>query len=82
MLSHDLEDLITVIDGRRSVLTEVQAAPQSLQRYIADCFSKLLLDEAFDEALPGHLPPDAASQARLGLLLQTLTDLSNLVDPV
>lgn len=79
MMSHDLEDLIAVIDGRNNLLAEMSAAPSSLQAYIAARFSALLADDRFDEALPGHLPPDYAGQARLGQLLQKLTALSQLL---
>jgi len=37
---------------------------------------KLLATDAFSDALPGYLLPDAASQARIGLILKRLQALA------
>ena len=34
--SHDLEDFVTVIDGREMIVTEVNAAPPELRRCVID----------------------------------------------
>ena len=62
--SHDLEDLLTVIDGRPAIVAEVAAA-EEVRSYIAQEFRELLAIPQFIDALPGYLLPDAASQARL-----------------
>jgi len=72
MASHDLEDIIAVIDGRDALIDEVRAASPELRTYLATAFVGLLETPAFIDALPGHLQGDAASQARLPLLLQRL----------
>ena len=77
--SHDLEDLIAVIDGRASLLDEVQHAPKELRAYIADAIHKLIGRQEFVDALPGYLLPDLASQARLGKFLATLRTITELV---
>ena len=76
--SRDLEDFISVIDGRPSLLDELLAAPDDLRVYIATEVKILLQKARFVDALPGHLPPDAISQSRIGLLLARLSDLSRL----
>lgn len=76
--SHDLEDIVAVIDGRPSLLNEVLNAPAELKVYLADELQKLLGKQEFMEALPGYLLPDPASQARLGVLLKTLRKIANL----
>ena len=63
--SHDLEDFITVIDGRENIAAEVDAAPATLRGYVVESVRSLSENPAFQEALPGHLPGDAASQGRL-----------------
>ena len=77
--SHDLEDLIAVIDGRASLLDEVQHAPKELRAYNADAIHKLIGRQEFVDALPGYLLPDPASQARLGKFLATLRTITELV---
>lgn len=63
--SHDLEDFITVIDGRENIVSEVDRAPAALRGYVVASVRKLSDNPAFQEALPGHLPSDSASQRRL-----------------
>ena len=63
--SHDLEDFITVIDGRPSLLQEVGEASPDLRAFLAEAVRGLLSASRFLDALPGHLSADAASQARI-----------------
>jgi len=76
--SHDLEDIIVAIDGRPSLLEELQAAEETLKTYVSRQISALLQEQDFLNALPGHLLPDAGSQARLSFLLQKLHDIAAL----
>jgi len=79
MASHDLEDLIAVIDGRASIVQEVSACVE-LRPYLAREFAKLLENDAFQDALPGHLPGDAASQARAAWILERMMKISAMGD--
>ena len=74
--SHDLEDLITVIDGREKIVEEVAAADPALCAYVTKAMAALVASEDFMEALPGHLPADAASQRRLAGLRRKLTGIA------
>lgn len=76
--SHDLEDIITVVDRRPELLTECAAAPEDLRTYLAGEFRRLQADADFNSALAGHLPGDASSQGRLQRLRDALRTLSNL----
>lgn len=76
--SHDLEDLLAIVDGRATLLDECLASIPELRGYLAEQFSELLKTRAFVEALSGHLPGDAASQARLPDLLDKLKQLAML----
>jgi hypothetical protein len=74
--SHDLEDVLSVVDGRPELLQEVRAARDDLQAYLALELSALLRDSSFIDALPGHLLPDTASQSRIPMLLRRIEDLT------
>lgn len=74
--SHDLEDIISVVDGRPSLPDEVRKENGALRSYIANEIRKLIEKEAFLDLLPGFLLPDTVSQARLGGLLKTLSKLA------
>ena len=79
LASHDLEDLVAVIDGRGELQDECHQSAPELRAYLTDQFTSLLRTPAFVDALPGHLPGDEASQRRFpGLIrrLQTLAGLS------
>jgi hypothetical protein len=74
--SHDLEDFITVVDGRTSLLDEVEAASSELRRFIGEAVGALLSEPRFLDALPGYLLPDEANQARIAPLVEKLRALS------
>ena len=76
LASHDLEDIITVVDGRETLTDEVAAAPDDVRDYLRSELTALLRDDAFVTALPGHLPGDVVSQARLPQLLEALRRLA------
>jgi hypothetical protein len=73
--SHDLEDILTVIDGRVEITKEVSAAGPELSQYLQREFQSLLATRDFLEALPGHLLPDAASQQRAGLVIERIRQI-------
>jgi len=75
-LSHDIEDMIAVVDGRPELVEEVQAAPSDLQACIQDAFSRQLDNTAFMRSIPGHLPADEASQGRLPILIDRIEKLA------
>jgi len=76
--SHDLEDIVTVIDGRAGILDELSVVDTGLREYIVNAVSGLIGAKGFREALSGHLPPDRASQERLPLLWHRLVAISRL----
>jgi len=75
-LSRDLEDIVTVINGRPDIVNEVQETEDRLRQYLSDQLSTLLADRNFMEALPGHLLPDAASQQRLRIVLHRIEQIA------
>ena len=71
-LSHDVEDIMVVVDGRPEIVGEITESQPEVRMYIAFEIQALLEDEDFMEGLPSFLLPDAASQARRPLLEQRL----------
>ena len=74
--SHDLEDLIAVVNGRAELVKEIHAGPDDVRTYIASEIANLLATPAFLDALPGYLLPDQASQARVSILLERLNQIA------
>jgi hypothetical protein len=62
MSSHDLEDVLNVVDGREELVEEMAAAPTELKQAVAGVFVHLLANSDFINALPGLIAePDRAS---------------------
>lgn len=76
--SRDLEDVVAVVDGRPELLAEVRGAETDVRSYIAHELRKLYDTREFQDALPGHLPPDAASQERIGTVLARIEAIVSL----
>ena len=74
--SHDLEDLMAVVDGRAELAEEIQAGSEDVRAYIAAGIRKLLAIPEFLDALPGYLLPDQTSQARVPILLERLKKIA------
>lgn len=71
--SHDLEDILTVVEGRSTLVAEVGAAPVDVRRHIANSVAGLLALPPFTNALPGLLSdPEQEPNvlARLGRISQ------------
>lgn len=72
-MSHDLEDILTVVEGRSTLVAEVGAASDDVRRYIARSVAGLLALPPFANALPGLLSDpdqDARVLARLERIAQ------------
>jgi hypothetical protein len=77
LASHDLEDLVFVLDGRPAIVDEVQAEAAPLREYLRSEIRSLLRTSEFIDALPGFLLPDAASQRRIEIVLRRLQALAS-----
>ena len=73
-LSNDLEDLISVIDGRPTLVREINHANEDLRDYVRSEMQALLNNSDFVDALPGFLPQ--SSQDRLPILMERLQALA------
>lgn len=76
--SHDLEDLMAVVDGRAELVEEIRDGEGNVRACIAAEIRKLLAVREFLDALPGYLLPDQASQARVSILLERLKKIAAL----
>jgi hypothetical protein len=74
-MSRDVEDIVTVLDGRPEIVTEIQTSASELQQYLGGEFAALQSERDFLEALPGHMLPDAVSQQRLRIVLTRMQSI-------
>ncbi len=73
--SHDLEDIINVVDGRPALLNEVQSASGEVRGYLSEQFQALLQHPDFENFLHGNIRgPDG----RVDLVYQRVKALAGL----
>lgn len=53
LASHDLEDILNLVDGREELVDEIAAAEHGVRDYIADQFTALLAHPGFEYAVQG-----------------------------
>lgn len=75
-MSHDLEDIIAVLDGRPEIVAEVEQAATPLTQYLSGEFSAMLSNPNFLESLPGNLLPDVVSQQRIRIVLDRIRQIA------
>lgn len=75
--SHDMEDIITLLDGRPEIVDELRNTPEDVKIFLSKKFGEFLNNRAFLDALPGHLFPDSASQQRVPILMERIRALAN-----
>jgi hypothetical protein len=71
LTSHDLEDVLHVVEGREELAGELAAAPAELRQAVASTFRHLLMNPDFTNALPGLI----AEPQRADTVLQRLQAL-------
>lgn len=69
-LSHDLEDIMTVVEGRSTLVQEVLAAHEAVRRHLSQSVATLLKMPAFHNALPGLLSDPEREQTAKARLIQ------------
>jgi hypothetical protein len=72
MSSHDLEDVLNIVDGRGELVLEMRAAPAELRQAVAATLAPLLADPDFANVLPGLI----AEAERAGLVMERLWGLT------
>jgi len=57
MASHDIEDLITVLDGRPEIVSEIRASADDLKGFLSQTFRELRPTTPFSTRSPAIFPP-------------------------
>ena len=75
--SHDLEDIITIVDGRPTLVMEINNSPESVKKYISDSFRSLSELPVFIDCLSGHITQDREWEYRLGVVKKRIKEISD-----
>ena len=78
LASHDLEDIISVVDGREELLQELSEASTDVRSYISEVVSKFLKTRKFMDALPGHVSYSGLAEDRVAIIIERLEQISAL----
>ena len=70
---------MTVVDGRASIVAEVDRAPRGLRQFVITSIRQFLSEPKFQDARPGYLPRE--EEGRIGLLRSKLEGIANLAVP-
>lgn len=78
LLSHDLEDIINVVEGRRSIEPEVAHAQPDVCAYLAAQFARLVAVADFENVLPGLVAYDELHAPRVQAIMLKIHTLATL----
>lgn len=79
--SHDLEDIVNVLDGRAELVGEIAQAESDLRAYLAGKAAALLAMPDFANYLPGLVVQDETFPARVANVAAHLEQIANLGSP-
>jgi predicted nucleotidyltransferase len=78
-MSHDIEDIVNVIDGRDEIIGDIAAIKESaVAAYLRTEVEDLISDPRFLQSLPSHFQPNAVEQQRVPMLLARLREIAGL----
>ena len=75
--SHDLEDIISLIDGRAEIVNDISVTSDNLKQYLAFEFASLMNNAQFLQALPGHLNYSQESESREKIVKERILAIVN-----
>ena len=77
--SHDLEDIVNVLDGRPELVDEIALSPVELQRYLAERCGALMAIPDFMDALQGMIFPDESLAERVQMLAGRFRQVAQII---
>lgn len=81
LISHDLEDIVNIVEGRPGIVKEVAAAESGLRAYLAARFRELTRNPDFANALPGLVAYDDLYESRIQAVRDRMSAIAGLERP-
>ena len=75
--SHDIEDIVNLIDGRPEIADEVRSAEVEVRSYLREEFDDLLASR-FIDVISWHLGPQPEDQSRTATVIQRMRAIAGL----
>ncbi len=76
MASRDLEDVVTLVNGREELIAELESTNSALANYVAEELMRLTASEGFRNALPGLIA--AQERDRLSILWSRIEEMAGM----
>ena len=77
IMSHDIEDIINLIDGCPELANDIQSATTTLKKFLVQRFRLYLKNHDFHDAIKGCLVSET-DQARYPIIIQRIEEISNI----
>lgn len=75
--SHDIEDIVNLIDGRPEIIDEVRSAESDVRSYLQEEFDDLL-GSRFVDVISWHLRPQPDDQSRTATVIERMRAIAGL----
>lgn len=76
--SHDLEDILNVLEGRPALVAEIAAESTAVRSYLSEAFASLTTQPNFHDYLPGLLAQDALLDERMAIVMSRIETIASL----
>ncbi len=74
LTSHDIEDIVTLIDGRPSIARDINSAAKDVVEYLKYEFGVMIADQNFLLALDGHISDRKNIEGRKQIVLNRINE--------
>jgi hypothetical protein len=78
LFSHDFEDIINVVEGRQSIVEEIDIGGTALRKYLGQQFAAIMAKSDFMNVLPGLIVFDDLHEQRLERIRQRIAAIADL----
>lgn len=79
--SHDFEDIVNIVEGRRSIELDIRAATPALRAYLADRFARIQGAPDYMNVLPGLVAYDALHVQRVAAVKSRIAVIAAMATP-
>lgn len=80
LMSHDFEDIITVIAGRIEIAEEVALVSNKLKTHLKSNFKKIVSNDQFEQVLPGHVSDGPVTLQRVQVVKERIKKIIEVRD--
>lgn len=77
LMSHDVEDIVTIFDGRPSIAADLKKSEKKVLAFLKGELTHFLNDSKFISSLDAHISDKEITQGRKKIIIQRISDFIN-----